>query len=75
MYEVVGVPRRGGIRIHSANFMGDQALGYKVQLQGCIALGEKLGYIGTQKAILISKPAVSHFELIMGGKPFTLEVL
>lgn len=75
MYEVVGVPNRAGIRIHSSNLAGDTQKGYKAQLQGCIALGERIGYIGKQKALLVSKPAVSHLELIMEGKPFMLEVL
>ncbi len=74
-YEVVGVPGRGGIRFHSANLMGDESKGFKVQLQGCISLGEKLGYINGQKAILVSRPAVGHFEFIMDMKPFILEII
>lgn len=74
-YEVVGVPRRGGIRIHSSNLMGDMALGYAAQLRGCISLGEKLGMMRGQKALLVSRPAVSNLELVMQKKPFILEII
>lgn len=74
-YEVLNVPGRGGIRMHSANLMGDSTLGYKVQLLGCISLGEKIGYIAKQKAILISRPAITHFEQVMAKQPFLLKIL
>ena len=35
MYLVESVPGRSGIRIHSANFMGDKSCGMKCQLHGC----------------------------------------
>lgn len=73
-YRLIDVPGRGGILIHSANLMGDATKGYKVQLLGCIALGERLGYINKQKAILVSRPAVRRLEDIFAGKPFMLEV-
>jgi hypothetical protein len=73
-YEVQGVPKRGGIRIHSSNLMGDSSLGYVAQLLGCISIGEQLGYIKKQKALLISKPAVDNFILIMQKLPFMLEI-
>jgi len=74
MYGVGPVPNRSGIRKHSANFMGDARLGYRKQLNGCISLGEKLGWIGGQKAILLSSPAIRRFETMMAGRPFLLEV-
>ena len=74
MYLVGEVVGRAGIRKHSANLMGDVALGFRAQLNGCIALGEKLGWINGQKALLLSVPAVRRFETRMGGKPFELEV-
>jgi len=73
-YRLCNVPGRGGILIHSANLMGDEMLGYKVQLKGCIAIGEQLGRLHNQKAVLVSRPAVSNFELIMGKQPFLLEI-
>lgn len=75
MYEILNVPKRSGIRIHSANFMGNEKKGYKKQLNGCIALGEKLGEMDYQKALLVSKPAVRQFETLMNEQPFILEIV
>lgn len=73
LYQVASVLSRTGIRIHSANLMGAHPP-YLAQLNGCIALGEKLGTIDGQKAVLVSRPALTKFETLMGGKPFTLEI-
>lgn len=75
MYIVECVPDRAGIRIHSANFMGDAVRGKKCQLHGCIALGEKLGVMDGQKAVLLSAPAVRRLETAMKRKAFELEIV
>jgi hypothetical protein len=75
MYLVEGVDDRLGIRIHSANFMGDKSLRLRCQLSGCIALGEKIAEMAGQKALIVSAPAVRNFEEILGRKPFTLEII
>jgi hypothetical protein len=74
MYVLLDTAPRAGIRVHGANLMGDKAKGYRAQLNGCIALGERLGWMDGQKALLLSAPAVRRFESFMGGKPFTLEI-
>lgn len=74
LYLVGPVLNRSGIRKHSANLMGDASKGYKAQLNGCISLGEKLGWLDGQKAILVSQPAISKLERLMEGKPFILEI-
>ncbi len=74
LYAVGPVERRAGIRKHPANLMGDRTLGFKSQLNGCIAIGEKLGWISGQKALLLSAPAVRRFETHMELKPFILEI-
>ena len=74
MYLVDNVPNRGGIRIHPANLMGDDSQGFKRQLNGCIALGQTLGMIDRQKALLLSRPVVRQFEDLMKGREFTLEI-
>ena len=74
MYVLLSTTPRAGIRIHPANLMGDRAKGWRSQLNGCIALGERLGTLGGQKALLVSAPAMRAFETLMGGKPFILEV-
>lgn len=75
MYAVVPVPGRTGIRIHPANLMGDRALGLRSHLYGCIALGERLGWMDGQRAILVSRPAVAALEAEMNGQPFDLEII
>ena len=75
MYLLLGTDPRAGIRAHPANFMGDATLGYRKQLNGCIALGEKLGVMGGQKALLVSASAVRRFETHMEHKTFELEII
>lgn len=74
VYMVQNVLHRGGIFIHSANYMGDSEKGYRTQLKGCIALGERLGNMENQKALLLSAPAIRRFESLLNGEPFELEV-
>ena len=75
MYILLGTAPRTGIRAHSANFMGDDMKGYRRQLNGCLALGERLGWMGGQKALLLSAPAVREFEMTMQRQPFELELV
>lgn len=74
LYLVGPVAGRSGIRIHPANLCGDAALGFRSQLNGCIALGERLGHMAGQKALLLSAPAVRRLERYFGGRPFQLEI-
>jgi hypothetical protein len=54
--------------------MGDAAKGYKCQLNGCIALGEKLGWMDKQKCVLSSVTALRRLEEFFAGKPFRLTI-
>lgn len=72
MYLVDSVPSRVGIRFHAANLMG--AVPRRCQLNGCIALGEKLGWFDGQKALLQSAPAIRRLEEYFAGRSFTLEI-
>lgn len=74
LYLALDTDPRTGVRIHSANLMGDLQAGYKAQLQGCIALGKSIGNIGKQRALLLSVPAVREFEMLMDRKPFVMEI-
>lgn len=65
-YEVLNVPRRSGIRIHSANFPS--------QVLGCVALGEKIGTMEGQTGVFVSVSAIRHFNDIMNKQDFTLEI-
>jgi hypothetical protein len=73
-YRLKNVKGRDGVLIHSANLVGDSTKGFKTQLQGCIAMGEKLGYMMGQKALLSSRPAVTAFEMFLNFEPFILEI-
>lgn len=75
LYLVQGVQGRSGVRFHSANFMGASDKGYKYQLHGCIALGERRGIMDGQQALLLSAVAMRKFETEMGGLPFVLKVV
>lgn len=74
MYGVAPIPNRSGVRMHAANLAGDKSKGFKAQLNGCIALGKKLGWIDGQKSLLLSKPAMREFEDLMRGQIFELEI-
>ena len=74
MYLLLGTAPRSGIRAHPANLMGNKEKGYRAQLNGCIALGERVGWIEGQKALLLSGPAVRRFEEFMQRKSFELEI-
>lgn len=74
MYLLLGTAPRTGIRKHSANLMGAIDMGFRAQLNGCIALGERLGWLDGQKALLLSAPAMRRFESHLGHAPFTLEI-
>lgn len=73
-YRVRGVPCRDGVLLHSANLMGDKTKGFVAQLEGCISLGRGLGRINRQAALLLSKPTVRAFEILMNKEPFLLEI-
>jgi len=73
-YELMHVKGREGIRIHSANLVGDREKGFRSQVDGCIAIGLTMGDIRGQRAILQSREAVSQFELVMGKEAFALEI-
>src|SRR5690606_21670083 len=74
MYLVDRVRGRSGIRIHSANFMGDASKGHKCQLNGCIAPGMKIGWIDKQKAVFSSMTATRELQEALQGAPFLLEI-
>lgn len=75
MYQVLDVPKRSGIRIHSGTWAGAKDKGYKSHVLGCILLGKSFGKHLGQKAIFTSKVTVSAFENHMGHEPFLLEIV
>jgi len=73
-YQVMNVPFRDMIEIHSANFMGDTTFGKASQLLGCIALGDSIGELSPsptkepQMAVLHSKDAIKRFDDNLQGE-------
>lgn len=74
MYVLRDVPGRAGIRIHPGNLAGDEALGWRTHFAGCIGLGQRVGRLAGQRAVLTSAPTVQAFEDHMGRQPFTLVI-
>lgn len=68
-YEVLGVPGRNGIRIHSAN--------YFFQLRGCVALGSVHKDLNKDMKldVIHSGKTCETFNKYMNKDPFKLEIL
>lgn len=73
-YEVTGVPGRSRILIHNGNYCGDIGAGFMSHVLGCIILGQAMGTLKGQRAVLLSRPAVTAFVAALEQKPFVLEV-
>lgn len=66
-FEVTDVHNRSYILFHVANTIND--------LQGCIGLGEEVGYLMGQRAILNSTHAFNSFiDITSGFDEFTLKI-
>lgn len=66
VYEVTGVPNRTTILLHWGNTEKDTL--------GCILLGNKIGKIGQEPAILESKKCFERFRSLVGKNEFTLTI-
>lgn len=74
LYRLEKVPGRTVILIHPANWAGDTHKGFRTQLNGCISLGEKVGTLEGQKALIGSKNAVQKLHDLLKGEQFTLVI-
>jgi len=63
-YQIMNVPGRSGIRIHSFNWYHESS--------GCTGFGIKAGIINRKKQLISSKDAVDEFEIMMSRNPFRL---
>jgi hypothetical protein len=62
------VPGREGILIHQGNFCGDVRIGFKSNVLGCVLVGDRLGILSGQQAVLNSTATLRRFmELIISG--------
>lgn len=75
VYQVLSVPGRSHILFHSGNLAGNVAQGLKTHVQGCILLGQRVGTLSGQPAVLVSRIAFNRFMAFLSGeKQFILEV-
>jgi len=75
IYWVTEVPNRSYILIHSGNYAGDVSKGYKTHVNGCILLGQKMGTLSGQKAVLNSRVTVNKFMNQTGMQPLKLKIM
>lgn len=78
-YEILDVPNRSGIRIHSGNLAGDKIRGWDSHSLGCPLFGERTGTLKNkagrpQRAVLLSRSAISKLENALDRRPCTVEV-
>lgn len=66
VYIVENVPNRTAILIHWGNTEKDTL--------GCILIGNKIGKIGTEPAVLESKRCFERFRSLIGKNEFILEI-
>lgn len=74
VYHVKAVPGRSAVLIHSGNYAGDRALGWRSHSHGCILAGSCFGQIEGQLAVQASRPALRQFMNYMAGQPFILKI-
>lgn len=72
VYMVTQVDGRAFVLTHPGNYGGDIKKGFKTHTQGCILLGSRLGVLGSQRAVLNSRPTVHRFFSKMNKQPFNL---
>lgn len=75
IYWVTEVPNRSYILIHSGNYAGNVSKGYKTHVNGCILLGQKMGTLSGQKAVLNSRVTVNKFMNETGMQPLKLKIM
>ena len=74
-YWLKDVPDRSGILIHAGNWAGDRLKGFKTHSWGCILLGQRVGTLGGQKAVLSSRLAINAFNEAMKHKSGKLRII
>ncbi len=78
-YEVIDVPNRAGIRIHSGNWAGDKIRGWESHSLGCPLFGDRVATLRNQadrqqRAVLNSKATMRRVENALDGRPCVLRV-
>lgn len=61
VYKLEGTEPRTFILIHAGNYCGDESKDYRSDVEGCILLGEKRGWLNEQKVVLNSRKTLDKF--------------
>lgn len=75
VYWITDVEGRSWILMHSGNFAGDISKGFKTNVEGCILLGKKFGYLFGQRAILNSRITLRSFKNYMSNENFNIKIM
>ena len=73
-YHLCDVPERTAILTHSGNLAGDRSKQFITHTLGCLLPGLKLGYIGKQKAVFLSLPAMNAIRERIGRTCFRMHI-
>lgn len=73
-YNVMRVPDRTAILTHQGNLAGDKDKGFLRHSLGCILVGKKQGWLGKQKAVLLSAVAMRELREMVGRSKFYLDI-
>lgn len=73
-YALRDVPNRTNILIHAGNYSGDERLKLRSDTDGCILLGQEMGRLNEQTAVLRSRTAIMFFRKAMSEQPFVLTI-
>jgi len=67
-FHIRNVPDRSFILIHAGNFAGDTSLGFKTHSEGCPMLGDAIGTLQGQVAVLNSRATVRAFNALLRNR-------
>lgn len=73
-YGVQDIPKRSEVLMHAGNYVGNSDLGYYTHSHGCLLPALRLGYLGKQKAGLLSQVAVRKLVEYFNKEAFLLEI-
>lgn len=74
-YRLAGVPGRIAILFHPGTVAGDTTLGLRTDSLGCILLGDFLGTLNGQRAVLSSLPAINRLAALLDRQSFSLSII
>ena len=75
VYQVEDVPGRTHILLHAGNWAGDTQRGFLSDVEGCILLGDNLGELKGQRALINSRKALNRFLAFANSEDFALCII